>query len=60
MKNGVSIDQLIKVFPGNFYEYLNHKMGKWKYLQLNDSHLKLTKTGMIFADEISSDLFLID
>lgn len=60
MKNGVLIDELIRAFSGNFQEYLNKKLKKWKYLQVDGSHIKLSKNGMIFADEISSDLFLID
>jgi|TARA_B110000263_G_scaffold149332_1_gene129563 oxygen-independent coproporphyrinogen-3 oxidase len=59
---GISIDYLSKNFNININKYFKNSCQKWienKKIILDNNSYRLTKEGMLFADAISSDLFMI-
>ena len=58
MVKGVSIKNLVKLFPGDIYQYLDIKLNKWNGLELSNNRLFLNEKGIMLADEIASDLFI--
>ena len=43
----------------NFDNYIQNIQKKWPYLKHKNQRLILNKKGLLFADEIIADLFLI-
>ena len=58
MVKGISIKNLVKLFPGDLYQYLEMKLDKWNGLELSKNRLFLNEKGIMLADEIASDLFI--
>ena len=59
---GVSKDYILKNFSKDIHNYFIKATKKWisnKQMKLTNGNYKLTKEGMLFADKISTDLFMI-
>ena len=56
---GLSTDKINLLIPHNFDNYIEKIQKKWPYLKHKNQKLKLNKEGLLFADEIITDLFLI-
>ena len=57
--NGFNIEKMDSLISEDFITYIESFKNKWPYLHLNKQKLKLDKKGLLFADEIISDLFLV-
>ena len=42
----------------NFEDYINQLQNKWDCIDIKNNSLQLNKNGMLFVDEISSDMFI--
>ena len=59
MNDGIKILRLKNVYSGNDFEnYLNKQLKINSRLYIQDECLKLDRTGMLFADEIASNMFI--
>ena len=59
MNDGIKILRLKKVYPGNdFDNYLGKQLKQNSRLYVKDEFLKLNGKGMLFADEIASNMFI--
>ena len=59
MNDGIKILRLKNVYPGNdFDNYLDKQIEKNSRLYVKGEFLKLNEKGMLFADEIASNMFI--
>ena len=58
LSKGIDLNLLKKSYVGDFNNYLKQIINKWDCLKINDYSLQLSKNGMLFVDEISSDMFI--
>ncbi|MBT3250809.1 MAG: radical SAM family heme chaperone HemW [Candidatus Marinimicrobia bacterium] len=59
MTEGAAIKELERHYQGLFRSYLEQAMIKWPQLLYKDGYLKLSEKGVLLADEISADLFVL-
>ena len=59
LTEGVNIDKLEKFLPKGLENYLKPHRKKWPHLNSSGKNFKLKKEGLLFADEIIADLFLV-
>lgn len=59
MTGGVAIEKLERHYQGLFQSYLKQAIEKWPQLRHKDGYLKLSEKGILLADEISADLFVL-
>ena len=57
LTKGISLNK-IKKFHKNHLIYLKDLTKKWDCIDLSNGYLKLNKNGMLFVDNISSDMFI--
>ena len=53
-----NLNLLKRSYVGNFDNYISKIINKWDCLKINNQSLQLGKNGMLFVDEISSDMFV--
>ena len=59
LNKGVELKKLQMAFPDkNFSSYLDQKLNKYNQLFVESGNLKLNNAGRLFADNISSDMFI--
>jgi oxygen-independent coproporphyrinogen III oxidase len=58
LSKGIDLNLLKKSYVGDFNNYLNNIINKWDCLEIKNQSLQLSKNGMLFVDEISSDMFI--
>ncbi len=56
---GANIKKLNSYLDADIITYLEPHMKKWPYIKINDKFLIIKKEGLLFADEIIADLFII-
>ena len=56
---GAEIQKLDSLINQNIENYIDSFTEKWPYINNNGKNLSLNKKGLLFADEIIADLFLI-
>ena len=56
---GAKIQKLDSLINQNLENYIDSFTEKWPYINNNGKNLSLNKKGLLFADEIIADLFLI-
>ena len=56
---GAEIQKLDSLINQNLENYIDSFTEKWPYINNNGKNLSLNKKGLLFADEIIADLFLI-
>ena len=56
---GLNINKIKTLIPQDFNTYIKPFKEKWPYLEQKEEILKLNKEGLLFADEIIADLFLV-
>ena len=56
---GLNTDKIDLLISQNFDDYIENIQKKWPYLKHKNQRLMLNKKGLLFADEIIADLFLI-
>ena len=56
---GANIKKLNSYLDVDIITYLEPHMKKWPYIKINDKFLIIKKEGLLFADEIIADLFII-
>ena len=56
---GLNTDKIDLLISQNFDDYIENIQKKWPYLKHKNQRLMLNKKGLLFADEIIPDLFLI-
>ena len=56
---GLNINKIKTLIPQDFNPYIKPFKEKWPYLEQKEEILKLNKEGLLFADEIITDLFLV-
>ena len=56
---GLDIKKIELLLSQDFNTYIKPFKKKWTYLNCNNQKLTLNKEGLLFADEIIADLFLI-
>ena len=59
LTEGFNIKKIDSFISQDFNTYIRSFQKKWPYLNQNKQILKLSKEGLLFADEIIADLFLI-
>jgi len=59
MTTGIHIPSLKQLYPGDFHQFLKRTLSYWKELKITNDHLTLFENGVLLADEIAADLFLI-
>ena len=59
LTEGFNIKKIDSFISQDFNAYIRSFQKKWPYLNQNKQILKLSKEGLLFADEIIADLFLI-
>ena len=58
LSKGLDLNLLKRSYVGNFDHYISQIINKWDCLKINNQSLQLSKNGMLFVDEISSDMFV--
>ena len=56
---GLNINKIEPLISQNFNTYIKPFKEKWPYIEQKEKILKLNKEGLLFADEIIADLFLV-
>ena len=56
---GAKLKKLDNLLDQNLEKYLYPHIKKWPYISNNGENIYLNKKGLLFADEIIADLFLI-
>ena len=56
---GLNINKIEALMSQDFNSYIKPFKEKWPYIQQKEERLKLNKEGLLFADEIIADLFLV-
>ena len=56
---GLNTDKIDLLISQNFDDYIENIQKKWPHLKHKNQRLMLNKKGLLFADEIIADLFLI-
>ena len=56
---GAKIDKLNQYLDDNFENHIKPYMKKWPYINNDGTNLTLNKKGLLFTDEIITDLFLV-
>ena len=56
---GAEIQKLDSLINQNLENYIDSFTEKWPYINNDGKNLSLNKKGLLFADEIIADLFLI-
>ena len=56
---GLNINKIEPLMSQDFNTYIKPFKEKWPYLEQKEKILKLNKEGLLFADEIIADLFLV-
>ena len=59
LNDGIELKRLEDLFPNKYFSnYLKQFLNKYHYLIKKSKNLKLNKDGRLFADSISSDMFI--
>lgn len=58
LNEGIKISKLKKFHGENYNNYISSITSKWDCLDVTQEHIKLKKNGMLFVDDISSDMFI--
>ena len=58
-REGAKIEKLDSYLDADIIKHLEPYIKKWPYIHNNGEKLTLKKEGLLFADEIIADLFLI-
>ena len=58
LSEGLDLNLLKRSYLGNFDDYISQIINKWDCMEINDQSLRLSRNGMLFVDEISSDMFI--
>ena len=59
LNDGIELKRLKDLFPNKYFSnYLEQYLNKYHYLIKESKNLKLNKDGRLFADSISSDMFI--
>jgi len=58
LSKGISTSSIKHLHNGEFENYISQIKNKWDCLEINDNSIQLINNGMLFVDEISSDMFL--
>ena len=57
--DGFELSKIRLMTQNEFLKYLKPHEQKWPYFKIRNERIKLKYDGLLFADEIISDLFLI-
>ncbi len=61
LASGVNLNELSTFITEDIHQYLSPYLAKWEsHLIMENNYLKLTDSGILLTDEITSDLFLDD
>ena len=58
LTQGVKVSSIKPFHNGNYNTYISNIKNKWDCIDINGDYIKLINNGMLFVDEISSDMFI--
>ena len=58
LSKGVDLSIIKHQYNENFEDYINRLQNKWDCIYIKNNSIQLNKNGMLFVDEISSDMFI--
>ena len=58
LTEGIKVSSIKPFYNGNYNTYISNIKNKWDCIDVNRDYIKLINNGMLFVDEISSDMFI--
>ena len=58
LSNGIELSKIKKFHSNNYINYISKIKNKWDCIKITKDRIKLKNNGMLFVDDISSDMFI--
>ena len=58
LTEGIKVSSIKPFYNGNYNKYISNIKNKWDCIDIKGDYIKLINNGMLFVDEISSDMFI--